>query len=113
MELVVKTPAAPLHAAADRLDPAVSTVRDWAAEERPAVEGAVAARGCRFADRCPVAMAQCLDNAPPLFRTDARRAAACFRQSAWPVLPAKSIGEVLASKERPDAPMILASSVLT
>ena len=34
--------------------------------------------GCPFADRCPHVMPVCWDNPPPLYRTEAHQAAACF-----------------------------------
>jgi hypothetical protein len=83
-------------------------VRDWGAEE-PKSDGGPPAYGCKFADRCPVAMPQCLTAVPPLYRTDPRRAAACFRLSEWPVLPAADIGEVLAPDRMPEAPVFAPS----
>jgi len=63
-------------------------------EERNA-EISPLAPGCKFAARCPVAMSQCATAVPPLYRTDPRRAAACFRLGEWPTLPSRDIGEVL------------------
>jgi peptide/nickel transport system ATP-binding protein len=34
--------------------------------------------GCKFASRCPHVFSPCLEAAPPLFRTEQRRAAACY-----------------------------------
>jgi oligopeptide/dipeptide ABC transporter ATP-binding protein len=34
--------------------------------------------GCKFANRCPKVMPKCHESAPPLYQTDAHRAAACF-----------------------------------
>jgi hypothetical protein len=89
--------------------PRVSTVRDWGAEERKS-EGSPPALGCKFADRCPVAMPQCLTSAPPLYRTDPRRAAACFRLSDRPTLSAEDIGEVLVPDRAPNSRLLAASS---
>lgn len=48
---------------------AMPTRADVAAEER---------RGCPFADRCPHVMPICREAPPPLYRTDAHRAVACY-----------------------------------
>src|SRR5438270_92983 len=42
--------------------------------------------GCRFADRCPDVMPMCLETVPPLYRTDDRRAAACFLYKDRPTM---------------------------
>src|SRR6266568_236002 len=43
-------------------------------------------RGCRFADRCPAVMPMCGETLPPLYRTDDRRAAACFLYRQVPTI---------------------------
>jgi oligopeptide/dipeptide ABC transporter ATP-binding protein len=45
--------------------------RHWGGEEAPSAEGAAASsdHGCRFAPRCPAAMAICRTRVPPLFST--------------------------------------------
>jgi oligopeptide/dipeptide ABC transporter ATP-binding protein len=75
--------------------PRVSTERNWASEAEPAVPGASAAGGCTFMGRCPVAMAECAAAVPPLFRTAADRAVACYRYRTAPELPAADLGTVL------------------
>jgi oligopeptide/dipeptide ABC transporter ATP-binding protein len=109
VELVVKAPQHPYTQLLIGAIPRVSTVRDWGAEERKP-EGVPSAHGCKFADRCPVAMPQCLTAVPPLYRTDPRRAAACFRLSEWPALPPEEIGEVLAPERAPQPQFVAASS---
>jgi oligopeptide/dipeptide ABC transporter ATP-binding protein len=52
---------------------------------------------CNFVDRCPVAMAKCSEQVPPMYRTDVRRATACFRYETAPVLAAEDMGQVLAA----------------
>jgi oligopeptide/dipeptide ABC transporter ATP-binding protein len=83
VELVVKAPQHPYTRLLIGSIPRVSTVRDWAAEV-PRPEQTVSASGCRFADRCPAVMDRCLKAAPPLFRTEPNRAAACFLYEAAP-----------------------------
>ena len=95
VELVVKDPRHPYTQLLIGSIPKVSTVRHWSAEEpqgRP-----VSAAGCKFADRCPVALPECLTARPPLYRTHPRRAAACIRlRDALPVAP-EQLSEVLVS----------------
>ena len=52
--------------------------------------------GCRFADRCPAVMPMCAESVPPLYRTDASRAAACFLYRDQPTLDGLDMGQVLA-----------------
>jgi oligopeptide/dipeptide ABC transporter ATP-binding protein len=40
--------------------------------------GAGETGGCTFADRCPYAMPMCRESPPPLYRTSAHRAVACY-----------------------------------
>jgi peptide/nickel transport system ATP-binding protein len=94
VELVVKSPQHPYTQLLIGSIPRVSTVRDWATE-MPQAERDIAATGCRFADRCPMAMARCLTETPPLFRTAQRRATACFLHEKAPPLPATQIADVM------------------
>jgi peptide/nickel transport system ATP-binding protein len=57
--------------------------------------------GCRFADRCPYVMDVCTTVHPPLFQTDPRRAAACYRYRDAPILKSEDLGEVLMTAPRP------------
>jgi peptide/nickel transport system ATP-binding protein len=94
VELVVKAPQHSYTQLLISAIPRVSAVRDWGMEERQP-EASPLANGCKFADRCPVAMPQCLTTEPPLYRADPRRGAACFKLSDWPTLTSNDIGEVL------------------
>jgi hypothetical protein len=51
--------------------------------------------GCRFAPRCPAAMAICRDSPPPLFRVYRRRAAACYLYRDSEVVAGRDIGTIL------------------
>jgi peptide/nickel transport system ATP-binding protein len=53
-------------------------------------------RGCRFADRCPDVMPRCSETVPPLYRTDDRRAAACFLYGDRPAIGGANMDLVLA-----------------
>jgi oligopeptide/dipeptide ABC transporter ATP-binding protein len=94
VERVVKEPLHPYTRLLIGSIPRVSTVRDWATEA-PQAERTIAATGCNFADRCPVAMAQCLTTTPPLFQTEPNRAVACFQYESAPKLAAGQIAPVL------------------
>src|SRR5262249_47307357 len=56
---------------------------------------ASAVRGCKFADRCPHVMDICRNTVPPLFRTDERRAVACFLYQDKPKLEGAELDEVM------------------
>jgi len=94
VEAVVKSPQHPYTQLLVGSIPRVSTVRDWAVEQ-PQAEREISAAGCKFADRCPVAMARCLTSAPPLFQTAPHRAAACFLYENAPALPEGKVATVL------------------
>ena len=74
--------------------PRVSTERNWAREAEMAARSAPAG-GCSFMSRCPVAMGECGEAVPPLFRTAAERAVACYRYRTAPELAAADLGAVL------------------
>ena len=57
-------------------------------------------RGCRFADRCPAVMPMCPETVPPLYRTDDRRAAACFLYRDRPTIGGADMDQVLAPPVR-------------
>jgi oligopeptide/dipeptide ABC transporter ATP-binding protein len=98
IELVVKSPLHPYTQLLIGSIPRVSTVRDWRAEEVRAEQTPVPI-GCAFADRCPVAMEQCLSGEPPLYRTEATRAVACFQHASASVLPPGQVAPVLAGEQ--------------
>jgi oligopeptide/dipeptide ABC transporter ATP-binding protein len=76
--------------------------RAWKGEEAPSAEGVGASEhSCRFAPRCPSAMAVCRENAPPMFRTDRYRAAACFLYRQEDVVPGADIGEIMIPSDSP------------
>jgi oligopeptide/dipeptide ABC transporter ATP-binding protein len=80
VELVVKQPQHPYTQLLIGSIPLPDPDRQWG-EEIPAPAGGQVAGdgiGCKFADRCPHAFSPCLEKAPPLFRTNDYRAAACY-----------------------------------
>jgi peptide/nickel transport system ATP-binding protein len=70
--------------------------KSWGGEEI-AVSEANAARpnnGCKFAPRCPHAMEECWQAAPPKYMPDAQRLATCFLYRDAPVSPAADVASV-------------------
>jgi oligopeptide/dipeptide ABC transporter ATP-binding protein len=83
--------------------PRVSNERNWVSEAEPATAAtaAAAAGGCAFMGRCPVAMAECAEAVPPLFRTAVHRVVACYRHRTAPELAAADLGTVLVGMYQP------------
>nr|MBA3379967.1 ABC transporter ATP-binding protein [Chloroflexia bacterium] len=78
--------------------PAIDPSKTWKKEKLvgdPSARVSTAAQGCKFADRCPYVMDICRDEAPPLFRTDEGRAAACFLYRDRPQLGGSDMNQVL------------------
>jgi peptide/nickel transport system ATP-binding protein len=77
--------------------------RPWTGEETPSPEGVGTPpeQSCCFAPRCPLAMAVCRESAPPMFRTDRYRAAACFLYREGDVVPGADIGEIMIPSDGP------------
>lgn len=95
VERVVKHPQHPYTQLLISSIPKVSTTRDWLEDEgEQKAAAAPSAIGCRFVERCPVAMAKCATTQPPLYRTEPARAAACFQYEANPELQAGALDEV-------------------
>ena len=98
VEHVVKDPLHPysqlLVASIPQPDPRHTWQRDAVTAEK--VEAApVALNSCRFADRCPYVMDICRTAHPPLYETEPKRAAACYKYAAAPVLAEQDLGRVL------------------
>lgn len=53
--------------------------------------------GCKFAGRCPFAMPECHQQAPPLYRTNDDRAVACYLHKNDAVVTGGEIAEALAA----------------
>jgi peptide/nickel transport system ATP-binding protein len=76
--------------------------RAWKGEDAPLPDGARATeQACRFAPRCPAAMSICRESAPPMFRTDAYRAAACFLYREGELIAGPDIGEIMIPSDGP------------
>jgi oligopeptide/dipeptide ABC transporter ATP-binding protein len=96
VEPIVERPEHPYTKLLIASIPRVSTDRTWMSDAIPAPAGVVTRGGCSFVDRCPVAMAECSEAAPPMYRTEAERAVACYRHRGAPELAAADLGKVLA-----------------
>ena len=96
VERVVKHPEHPYTQLLISSIPKVSTTRDWLADDdAQTVQTAPARDGCRFLERCPFAMPRCADAMPPLFRTEAHRATACYQYDTAPALAPEAMDDVL------------------
>ena len=87
VELAVKDPRHPYTRLLVSSIPLPDPERIWQKERQPAEAGSVSGvslGGCKFADRCPYVMDICRTAPPPLFRTDERRAAACYLHREFP-----------------------------
>ncbi len=77
VELVVKAPKHPYTQLLITSIPQVSTERTWLDEPRGGERAEIGHGGCKFVDRCPVAMPICGESAPLLRHTEADRVVAC------------------------------------
>jgi oligopeptide/dipeptide ABC transporter ATP-binding protein len=105
IEAVVRRPQHPYTQLLIGSVPRVSAERNWGADERKAEAGAPA-EGCHFADRCPVAMAECGAAVPPLYKSEPQRAVSCFRLADHPELPRGELAQVLAPALQPPQPIL-------
>ena len=96
VELVVRDPKHPYTRLLIGSIPYPDPDHPWKGEEAASADGVAASdQGCRFASRCPAAMAICGESVPPLFRIDERRAAACYLYRDGEPVAAADIGTVL------------------
>jgi peptide/nickel transport system ATP-binding protein len=99
VNLVVKEPRHPYTQLLIQSIPQADPKHPWQKEKLttdPSATVPAGTRGCKFADRCPHVMDICRTTAPPLFRTDERRAAACFLYQDKPKLEGAELDEVMA-----------------
>jgi len=98
VDLVVPEPSHPYTQLLVNSIPVPNPAEPWAAEGQPAFpEKRGASKACKFVDRCPAAMAKCLEQAPPLYQTNARRAVACFLHEDSPVFSSGNLEDVFHS----------------
>ena len=70
---------------------------DGAGEARRPAAANIPSHGCKFANRCPYVMPECLQAPPPLFRTDDGRAVACNLYKDSPAVTGREMAESLAA----------------
>lgn len=107
VDLVIKDPQHPYSRLLISSIPEPDVDHRWGNEQALPAQTesrAVANRGCKFADRCPFVMDVCTEQVPPLYRTDSRRAAACFMYRDAPELSGDAMDSVLAPAVAAEAP---------
>jgi peptide/nickel transport system ATP-binding protein len=102
VERVIKDPQHPytrlLVSSIPLPDPDIRWGGETELENKAAAGAATAAHGCKFANRCPFVMAECREQAPPLYRTADDRAVACYLyKDEGPPVPGLEIAEALAA----------------
>lgn len=100
VDLVIRKPQHPYSQLLVASIPEANLDHRWGQEALPESEGKVRGpnNGCKFADRCPHAMAICTQSPPPLFRTDEYRAAACFLHKDAPSITNDDMAKVLSPR---------------
>ena len=94
VERVVQNPQHPYTQLLVGSIPLPDPHQPWAAAKPPAGVGTPTADSCKFTDRCPYAMPMCVKQAPPLFRTDPRRVAACHLYRDAPAIGPEELTSV-------------------
>jgi peptide/nickel transport system ATP-binding protein len=99
VDLVVKQPQHPYTRLLIHSIPQADPTHPWVGQEMPS-DGAAPEVGtqhgmCKFVDRCPYAMDICRQMTPPLFRTDERRAVACFLYKESPKFDGTELEQVM------------------
>lgn len=96
VDLVVRQPNHPYTQLLVNSIPVANPDQPWRAEGEAALAGQKRGKqSCKFVERCPAAMAKCLQKAPPLFQTDVQRAAACFLYEDAPTLKMAEMDRVM------------------
>jgi oligopeptide/dipeptide ABC transporter ATP-binding protein len=95
VELVVKDPQHPYTQLLVGSIPLPNPSSSWRAEEpRAGIPGSGDSLACKFAERCPHAMAMCIESPPPLFRSGPHRATSCYLYRDATTLDARQMNEV-------------------
>jgi len=108
VERVVKDPKHPYTQLLIESIPQANPDRRWGEEPPQASyeEDGMGARGCKFADRCPMVMDMCWQQRPPAFKLEEHRAAQCFLYRELPVMEDPDVVNVFEQTEtfaQPDA----------
>ena len=101
VDLVVQNPNHPYTRLLVGSIPIPNPSQPWAAEAEAAFPNQKGGpKSCKFADRCPAAMAKCLQQTPSLYQTDPKRAAACFLYEQAPILHTENMDRVFQANGR-------------
>ena len=94
VESVIKDPMHPYTRLLVRSIPLPNPDLRWGTEQvgaAPAHGPRKTNKGCKFAGLCPHVMDLCYDALPPLFRTDSKRAVACYLYKEQPLTDAAEV----------------------
>ncbi|MEZ4734477.1 MAG: ABC transporter ATP-binding protein [Caldilineaceae bacterium] len=98
VEKVIKDPQHPYTQLLVESIPLANPERRWDEKGLPVAtdeEEAVRSQGCKFAGRCAHVLPICTQKTVPLFRTDPRRAVACFLYQDQPAMPMTEAPQLL------------------
>ncbi|HSR32449.1 MAG TPA: ABC transporter ATP-binding protein, partial [Anaerolineae bacterium] len=103
VELVVRQPQHPYTQLLIGSIPLPDPNRQWSGEAPASALGEQASDGvgCKFAARCPHAYSLCLEKAPPLFRTNQHRAAACYLYQDYTSIRPEEMDKVFVQRIAP------------
>ena len=102
VEKVIKDPQHPytrlLVSSIPLPDPDIRWGGEAGIEQAATTTGASKAEvhGCKFSNRCPFVMAECRQQPPPLYKTDADRAVACYLYKEAEPVSGRAMAETLA-----------------
>ncbi len=102
VEQVIKDPQHPytrlLVSSIPLPDPDIRWGEEGDIERKAAATSATApTQGCKFANRCPFVMTECHQKHPPLYKTNADRAVACYLYKDSEPVGGKEMAELLAA----------------
>lgn len=103
VERVIKEPQHPYTRLLVSSIPLPDPDQPWGGEgdlERKAAAASAptkAMHGCKFANRCPFVMAECREQAPPLYQTNENRAVACYLYKEHPQVSGQVMAEAMAT----------------
>jgi len=100
-ELVIKNPQHPYTRLLVASIPVSDPDRSWGQDSTAVLVSKTSTklnRGCKFVDRCPLAMPVCRENPPPFFQTDGYRAVRCYLYKEASAIVGNAIGKDVGPK---------------
>ncbi len=100
-ELVIKNPQHPYTRLLVASIPVSDPDRSWGQDSTAVLVSKTSTnlnRGCKFVDRCPLAMPVCRENPPPFFQTDGYRAVRCYLYKGASAIAGNAIGKDVGPK---------------